>query len=93
MKEQRLSNKKKLRLVYRISGIYFAILFAITILPPFVRLWDRNDIWILGVPLSQFTAIFSTFLLLIGMCVLYYFDKKYTNKSVESTGNTRKLDT
>jgi hypothetical protein len=44
--------------------------------PPIVKIFDRNDIWIGILPLSQFFILLFTGLTVVGMGVLYALDKK-----------------
>ena len=70
------SKKEKVKVVYRIAVIYFAVMTLMLICPPITRLFDRNDIWIGIMPLSQFYVLFFCALIVVGMGVLYAFDKK-----------------
>ena len=70
------SKKEKVKVVYRIAVIYFAVMTLMLICPPITRLFDRNDIWIGIMPLSQVYILFFSALIVAGMGLLYAFDKK-----------------
>ena len=70
------SKKEKVKVVYRIAVVYFAVMTLMLICPPITRLFDRNDIWIGIMPLSQVYILFFSALIVAGMGLLYAFDKK-----------------
>jgi hypothetical protein len=74
---------KKIKLVYRCAVVYFIIVSLFLLFPPLVALFDRNDIWVGPMPLSQFYILLFTALIVIGMGVVYMFDKKYDNDEID----------
>jgi hypothetical protein len=68
---------KKLKIIYRVAVAFFCVVAFFLLFPPLVRVFDRNDIWIGFLPLSQFYILFFTGLVVAGMGVLYFLDKKY----------------
>jgi hypothetical protein len=70
------TKKEKIKLLNRISVIYFLVMSLILVFPPITGLFDRNDIWVGFMPLSQFYIFFFTGLIVIGLGVVYYLDKK-----------------
>jgi hypothetical protein len=69
-------NTKKLKIIYRVAIVFFSIAVFFLVCPPLVKMFDRNDIWIGILPLSQFYILFFTGLVVVGMGVLYFIDKK-----------------
>ena len=80
IEQQRAEIKKKRKTVYGIFSTILIILFLMITAPPIVQLYDRNDIWVGPVPLSQFCIFIIPFLAAITMAVLYFFDKKFTEE-------------
>ena len=74
--------KKKRKTVHIVCYAAVAILYAILNLPIFVRMWDRTDIWVGVVPLSQFVLTGGLALASIAMFVLYFLDKKMTEQII-----------
>lgn len=72
--------KKILKKVYRVFFIYFVVMYLILVFPPIIRLFDRNDIWVGIMPLSQFFILFFVGLVVLGMICLYHIDKKFATK-------------
>jgi hypothetical protein len=71
-------NTKKLKIIYRAAVVFFCVVIVFLIFPPLVRIFDRNDVWVGILPLSQFYVLLFTGLVVVGMGVLYFLDKKYT---------------
>lgn len=69
------TKKEKRKLLGRISVIYFCIMSLMLVFPPITKLFDRNDIWVGIMPLSQFYILFFTGMIVLGMGVVYYLDK------------------
>lgn len=78
------SNERKLKIVHRVGGVVLMVLFLMITFPPIVELFDRNDIWLGGFPLSQVYVFMIPFLGALTLMVMYQFDKKY---SKEEGGN------
>lgn len=78
------SNERKLKIVHRVGGVVLFALFLMITFPPIVELFDRNDIWLGGFPLSQVYVFMIPFLGALTLMVMYQFDKKY---SKEEGGN------
>ncbi len=74
------NHARKVKRLYAICGSVLLIIFFCLICPPIISLFDRNDIWVGFMPLSQFFIVLFTFLGVLTMGVLYYFDKKYTGR-------------
>jgi hypothetical protein len=70
-------NTKKMKIIYRVAVIFFCVMIFFLIFPPVVKAFDRNDIWIGILPLSQFYVLLFTGLVVLGMGVLYFLDRKY----------------
>lgn len=70
------TKKQKQKLLNRISVIYLAVMCFILVCPPITRLFDRNDIWIGIIPLSQFYILFFTGMIVLGLIATYLVDKK-----------------
>ncbi|MGI6630892.1 MAG: hypothetical protein ACOX4H_10400 [Bacillota bacterium] len=70
------TKKEKQKLLYRISVLYFFIMSFILICPPITKLFDRNDIWVGIMPLSQFYILFFTSMIIVGLVVTYLIDAK-----------------
>lgn len=68
---------KKLKIIYRVAVVFFCITAFFLLFPPLVRVFDRNDLWVGFLPLSQFYILLFTGLVVVGMGVLYLLDKKY----------------
>lgn len=66
------SIRQKKKTLFRVATVYFVFLFLLITLPQIVQVFDRNDIWIMGLPLSQFFVILIPFLATFGLAVLYY---------------------
>ena len=77
-----MQNKKKLKQVYRIFSAIFVFLFIMITCPPIVRVFDRNDIWVGIMPLSQFYILIVPLIAAITMAVLYFIDAKYSKKEI-----------
>jgi hypothetical protein len=73
-------NVKKLKIIYRVAVAFFCVAAFFLLFPPLVRVFDRNDLWVGILPLSQFYILFFTGLVVVGMGVLYFLDKKFSNK-------------
>ena len=41
---------------------------------PIVRIFDRTDVWLIGMPLSQFWILFTALLIALGIGALYYIE-------------------
>ena len=67
--------KKNLNKAHMVFGIYYAVICCLIIFGPFVKMFDRTDIWVAGMPLSQFWIILASFLIAIGLCGHYYTEK------------------
>lgn len=63
--------KEKKKALYKVATVYFMILFLMITVPSIVRIFDRNDVWVMGLPLSQFFIIIIPALATAGMAVLY----------------------
>jgi hypothetical protein len=74
------AKKEKLKKIYRFFTIYFIVIIFILVFPPIVKLFDRTDIWIGIMPLSQFYILFFVGLVVLGMGILYRIDKKYSGR-------------
>jgi hypothetical protein len=70
------TKREKRKIINRFAVIYFAIIIFILAFPPITKLFDRNDIWIGVMPLSQFYILFFLFLLILGMGILYMVERK-----------------
>lgn len=70
------TRKEKQKLLNLISTIYLAFMCFILICPPITKLFDRNDIWVGIMPLSQFYILFFTSMIVIGLVVTYLIDTK-----------------
>ena len=70
MKEKR----KKKAVLFTVFTIFFVVDFAFLTVPALIRMFDRNDIWVGIMPLSQFYILFFTGLAALGMAVLYHLD-------------------
>lgn len=57
--------------------VLICICCFILVCPPIVELFDRNDIWVGFMPLSQFFIIFFTGLVVVLLFIMYKFDAKY----------------
>jgi len=68
--------RQKKRILFRAATIYFLLLFLIITMPQTVQVFDRNDIWIMGLPLAQFFIILISALATAGMIVLYKLEKR-----------------
>lgn len=69
------SLRSSLKMVHIIFGIFYAVICSMLIFGPFVRMFDRTDIWVAGMPLSQFGIFFGSLLISVGMAVHYYVEK------------------
>ncbi len=81
------NDKNKLKKIYAIFSTILIILFIMITFPPIVSAFDRNDIWIGPMPLSQFYVFIIPLLAGITMAILYYFDKKYSSGGKDEGGN------
>ena len=70
------TRKQKQKILNVVSVIYLSIMCFILICPPITKLFDRNDIWIGIMPLSQFYILFFTGMIVLGLLVTYLIDKK-----------------
>lgn len=70
-----MSKRKKLKIGRWIAIIYFGILAILLMWPPCVAIFDRNDIWIGFLPLSEFYLFTCCILVTIGMGVYYIFER------------------
>lgn len=70
------NRKQKQKLLNRISVIYLSVMCLMLICPPITRLFDRNDIWVGIMPLSQFYILFFTAMVVLGLVVTYLIDKR-----------------
>jgi len=71
MKEQ---GKNKKRTLYIIFFVFFFVVFCSVTFGPIVRIFDRNDVWLIGMPLSQFWILFTSLLITLGIGALYYIE-------------------
>ena len=71
MKEQGKGKKKTL---YIIFVVFFLVVFCSVTFGPIVRIFDRNDVWLIGMPLSQFWILFTSLLIALGIGALYYIE-------------------
>lgn len=76
----RQENARKAKILYRVFGIIIAILFIMITCPPIVAFFDRNDIWIGSLPLSQFYIFAVPLAAAICMAIMYFFDTKFSSK-------------
>lgn len=84
--DKRAQIKKKRSIVYGVFTAILIILFLMITLPPFVKCWDRIDIWIGAFPLSQVAITGILLLAVLAMAIMYAFDKKYTKELEELKG-------
>lgn len=82
MTEKQLENKKKVKMIDTIGGILIGIIIILTIFPPLVGVWDRNDIWIGFMPLSQVMIILLPLLAGIILWIVYALEGKYVDEDV-----------
>ncbi len=82
MTEKQLENKRKVKTIHTVGGIVMAILIILTICPPLVGLWDRNDIWIGFMPLSQIMIILLPLLAGIVLWIIYVLEGKYVDEDI-----------
>lgn len=70
------TKKQKQTLLNRISIIFLSVMTFMLICPPITKLFDRNDIWIGIMPLSQFYILFFTGMIVLGLAITYLIDAK-----------------
>lgn len=80
MHRQYKKHLAKVNRLYVTFGVVLSTLFFCLIFPPIIALFDRNDIWVGIMPLSQFFIVIFTSLSVVSMIVLYLLDKKYTGQ-------------
>jgi len=83
----REENKKKITRIRRVGGILIAIFAFCLICPPITALFDRSDIWVGIMPLSQFYIFLFTGLITATLFILYKFDAKYDNDELDVSAN------
>jgi hypothetical protein len=66
----------KLKRLYAVSAIIFIALWCIVALPPFAKLIDRIDPFILGMPFVQFFYLMIPLLMAIWLIVWYNLEVK-----------------
>ncbi len=69
------SLRSSLKKLHTAFGIYYAVLCSLAIFKPFIRIFDRIDVWIMGMPLSQFWILLSSLLIAVGLGVHYYMER------------------
>ncbi len=70
------TKKQKQRMLNYISVAYLIIMVFMLIFPPITKLFDRNDIWVGILPLSQFYILFFTGMIVLGLAITYIIDLK-----------------
>ena len=70
------TKKEKIKLLNRVSVVYFLVMSLMLVCPPIVKIFDRNDIWVGFMPLSQFYILFFLGMIVVGLGVVYNLDKK-----------------
>ena len=75
--------QQKIRRIRRVGGILIALFSFCLLCPPITALFDRNDIWVGVLPLSQFYVLLFTGLIVAVLFALYKFDAKYDNDELE----------
>lgn len=80
---ERDAAKKKIKTIRRVCGILIGLFAFCLVCPPITALFDRNDIWVGVMPLSQFYVLLFTGLIVVVLFALYKFDEKYDNDELE----------
>jgi hypothetical protein len=83
--EKRREARQKIKRIRQIGFILIALFLFCLLCPPVTALFDRNDIWVGVMPLSQFYIFLFTGLIVVVLFVLYKFDVKYDNDELEMT--------
>ncbi len=80
--ENRVQRWRKIKKpVYVIFLILFLGLFSISTFGCFLQFFDRSDIWIGILPLSQFTILLSAWGMALAISILYLIEKHFLGSS------------
>lgn len=71
------------RTLYILAAIYFLITFGFVTFPPTVRLIDKIEPHVLGLPLFQFCILASCFLMAIGLIIWFVWECKIDKRQWE----------
>ena len=63
-------------------GLFVFVASVLMFAYPGVLGWDRNDIWLLGMPLSQFALLALPICSLIGLWIMYMGDRQAIRKRI-----------
>ncbi len=74
---------KKIRSIHLIGGGLILIIVLLLMCPPLIGLWDRNDIWLCGLPLSQFMLFVLPLAAGIILMVIYFLEGRYIDETAE----------
>lgn len=66
--------KKSLQTIF---AVYFIVILVIVAFLP--HLYNRPDIWVMGLPLTAFVVYFSSLMLAVGLAVFYYAEQAIDN--------------
>ena len=83
---------KKRKQMYIGFSIYFLIVFAYIVFPPFVSLWNKLEPHILGLAYAQFTVILCSLLLCAGLFLWFKLEGKLNAEEKAMRERGEKLD-
>lgn len=76
--------RKKLKNLHVLFIIGIGILFIIATFSPFTRIWNRNDIWIGIMPLSEFMIFLLGIMMAILLAVHYFIERSILRQGADN---------